>query len=423
MKARLFVSAVTETLVLFAENQNSRRLLDALVLHFKNHDRWYWRDVADEGVRVYNIMFNENAERHSPLDSLIANIAASAASGVFTAIAAAMGVKTSALECAVSRWYDGQDMATPAIGLDRLRQMLPTKAEPSWEHAVLGRLNHERIVHGYREAIYPPLEASEDTAIGGGQPCHDQQTEASQPTSNGIGMIVEYETTDDLSEAPLVYLEELPETSQPDSNIAAEHQSVDVSVEAFLPGVHELTEAHQSHDGALLDASQPSADAPGVALPFSINAPFAPSRLQIIPRPIDARYFAVDALADAPTLNLRELAAVIKANIDGLNELPELDIDQPVAVPKPSIDGLDPSDITKSDTGWTWRQAVGPSEETESKVALESAGEAIAKAGYRVTARGYTATDQWLHFDAAATILELDSYEREFARGAAAGRG
>jgi hypothetical protein len=51
---------------------------------------------------------------------------------------------------------------------------------------------------------------------------------------------------------------------------------------------------------------------------------------------------------------------------------------------------------------------------------MHSAGEAIAKAGYRVTGRGFTGTYQWLSFDAAMTIHEpLDSYETEI-RGAQA---
>jgi hypothetical protein len=103
------VSKVTETLVLLWEDQDSDLLSDGLVLHFKNHDRWFWRDIAAEGLHVYNMMFEENAEKHSPLDSLLSSVAAAAAHGVFSAIAAAIGVKSSDVECAVSRWYDDQD--------------------------------------------------------------------------------------------------------------------------------------------------------------------------------------------------------------------------------------------------------------------------------------------------------------------------
>ncbi len=164
------MSKVTETLVLLWENQDSDLLSDSLVLHFKNHDRWLWRDVADEGLRVYNMMFEETAEMQSPLGSLIANVAASAADGVFSAIAAALGVKSSGLECAVSRWYDDQDIATPAIGLERLHQMLPKDADPSWEHVVLGRLYHERIVHGFQDTLHPAAEAAKPDVDGFDRP-------------------------------------------------------------------------------------------------------------------------------------------------------------------------------------------------------------------------------------------------------------
>ena len=242
------MSNVTETLVLHWENGDPDLLSDGLVLHFKNHGRWFWKDVADEGLRLYHMMLGAHAEQSATLGSLIANVAAAAAEGVFSAIAAAIGVKSSALECAVSRWYDGQDVATPAIGLARLRQMLPKNAEPSWEHVVLGRLYHERIVHDFQEALYLGAEA-----------------------------------------------------------------------------------------------------------------------------------------------------------------------------PKPYIDGLDPGEISASEAGWTWRQAHGHCGDAEFKIAMHSAGEAIARAGYRVTGRGFTGTSQWLSFDAVATDHDaLDFHEPEFREALAA---
>jgi hypothetical protein len=90
-------------------------------------------------------------------------------------------------------------------------------------------------------------------------------------------------------------------------------------------------------------------------------------------------------------------------------EAPECTVDEP------HIDGLAPSEITACDVGWTWRQALEPSEASEFKIDLRTAGEAIAKAGYRVTGRGFTATHQWLSFDAAVTMCDLhDPYEMEF---------
>jgi hypothetical protein len=233
------MSQVTETLVLLWDHEDPELLADGLALHFKNHDRWYWKDVADEGLRVYDMLLGANSARSPALNSLMTSVAASAAKGVFAAIAAAIGVQSPALECAVSRWYDGQDDASPPIGLERLRQILPSSTEPSWEHVVLGRLHHETIVHGFHEAAYQVLEA-----------------------------------------------------------------------------------------------------------------------------------------------------------------------------PKPHIEGLDPAEITLSDMGWTWRQALEESEDSEFQVALNSAGEAIARAGYRVTGRGFTGSYQWLSFDSAVAVHEpLDVYE------------
>ncbi|NJO12290.1 MAG: hypothetical protein HC872_01130 [Gammaproteobacteria bacterium] len=222
------MSKVTETLVLLWESEHPDLLSDGLGLHFKNHGRWFWKDVADEGLRIYEMLLGPHTEKVAALEPLMTSVAAAAAEGVFSAIAAAIGVKSSALECAVSRWYDDQDVATPAIGLERLRQMLPKNAEPSWEHVALGRLHHERIVRDFLDACCP-----------------------------------------------------------------------------------EAAEA------------------------------------------------------------------------------------------KPNIEGLDPAEITAGDAGWTWRQALACSAEDEFKIAMQSAGEAIARAGYRVTGRGFTGTYQWLSFDAA----------------------
>ena len=245
------MSNVTETLVQLWENQDSDLLSDSLALHFKNHDRRFWRDVAAEGLRIYNMMFAENAEQHSALDSFIASVAAAAADGVFSAIAAAIGVKSADVECAVSRWYDDQDTAIPSIGLERLQQMLPQQGDPSWERVVLGRLYHERVLHRFHDAAFTAAE----------------------------------------------------------------------------------------------------------------------------------------------TLSL---------NID------EPDIDGP------DIDGLDPSDITRGDSGWTWRQIVAPSEDSESETAIDTVGAAIVKAGYRVTGHGFDATYEWLNFDIAMPAHDpLDLYEMD----------
>lgn len=78
---------------------------------------------------------------------------------------------------------------------------------------------------------------------------------------------------------------------------------------------------------------------------------------------------------------------------------------------KPCIDGLDPSDITAADNGWTWRRPFSLSDESEVAVGIDTAGEAIARAGYRVTSRGFTGSWQWLNFDAAAVRDEVDEDE------------
>ena len=419
------MSNVTEALVLHWENQDSELLFDALVLHFKNHDRWFWKEVADEGLRIYNVMSGQNAERYSALDALLANVAGSAASGVFAAIAAAMGVKSSDLECAVSQWYDCQDVATPPIGLERLRQMLPNKAEPSWEHVVLGRLYHERIVHRFRDAMYPsvePLKQGTEDVIEAPLPALDEFAEFSEPNIvEAIGRprqrnltLIEGMETD--AEVPGI---------EPDAPAVAAAESEDANQTA-VPAIVEVaivevanvdvadTSQDVTSDDAVLQLLQPDIDVADEAEPNGSNADVAASpatldslagtpTFAIVPVPID----------DLPTLDIMQVAAAIKANIDGMTEPADA---EERSTSKPSIDGLNPSDITKCNIGWAWRRTIGLTAEAEAELAMEYAGEAIIKAGYQVTGRGYSATDQWLNFDTDAAARESIEALLDFAR-------
>ena len=67
-----------------------------------------------------------------------------------------------------------------------------------------------------------------------------------------------------------------------------------------------------------------------------------------------------------------------------------------------------------------WRRTIELTPEAEAELAMEIAGEAIAKAGYQVTGRGYSATDQWLNFDTDAALHDSsDVLELELAGDAA----
>jgi len=60
-----------------------------------------WLDVANEGRRLWNVMFNEKFDDWSPEDSLISGVAAAAYSLAISEVATRLGVSAFALECAI----------------------------------------------------------------------------------------------------------------------------------------------------------------------------------------------------------------------------------------------------------------------------------------------------------------------------------
>lgn len=83
--------------------------LDDMTVHMNDFGRWSWYDIAEEGRRISNLMFDEDVESDSPADAVIHGVAVQAAKGVFAAVAAALGVSAQAFEMAMEPWYEDQD--------------------------------------------------------------------------------------------------------------------------------------------------------------------------------------------------------------------------------------------------------------------------------------------------------------------------
>ena len=96
---------------------------DALHDHFVNLDRWEWCEIADEARRVWNLMFKDEVEMHSPMDAVWTAAAAQASYGAFAAVAAALGVKTFALQEAVAPWMENQNSPPHPIPAERLMEL------------------------------------------------------------------------------------------------------------------------------------------------------------------------------------------------------------------------------------------------------------------------------------------------------------
>lgn len=92
---------------------------DDIHVHFEQFDSWDWCRIADEGSRVYGIMFDEEVEEGSPISALHSGIAAAASNGMVAAFAKALGLEELPLLHAISAWYEKQDNPPPG-GFDAL---------------------------------------------------------------------------------------------------------------------------------------------------------------------------------------------------------------------------------------------------------------------------------------------------------------
>ncbi len=84
-------------------------MLDDICIHFDEVNVWDWCDVADEGLRIWNIAFPEwSAEPNSPVDAILTGVAATAAKGAYSFVAACLGVNARSLELVVAHWSEYQ---------------------------------------------------------------------------------------------------------------------------------------------------------------------------------------------------------------------------------------------------------------------------------------------------------------------------
>ncbi|OSM07674.1 hypothetical protein [Magnetofaba australis] len=98
--------------------------LDDIIRHFTDDfARWDWCDVADEGRRICNLMFDLDIEKHSPFDGIFAGVAAQANHGAINAMAAALGVDGRVLYLALAHWSEEQDNPPQPVTFDALMEM------------------------------------------------------------------------------------------------------------------------------------------------------------------------------------------------------------------------------------------------------------------------------------------------------------
>jgi len=108
------MSKQTEQALLAWESEG-RDPCDDLHHHFTEWGRWDWCEIADETLRVYNLMLEDEAENGSLVDGFFSAAAAQASHGAFAAVATALGVEARHLELALAEWYENQDAPPPPV--------------------------------------------------------------------------------------------------------------------------------------------------------------------------------------------------------------------------------------------------------------------------------------------------------------------
>lgn len=95
-----------------------------LHVHFAAWGRWDWCDIAEEGRRVGNVMFDECVEENSARDAVMSAAVAHADHMAYEAMAAALGVDAIDLRIVVADWSEKQDNLPPPVTAQRLMEMV-----------------------------------------------------------------------------------------------------------------------------------------------------------------------------------------------------------------------------------------------------------------------------------------------------------
>lgn len=88
---------------------------EAAMGHFSQFGSWNDGEIAEEGVRLFNLMFEAEIEQYSPMSDIFTVVAAQSANGAFLAVAKMLGVSFYDLKEAAAHWYDNKDDTPQAV--------------------------------------------------------------------------------------------------------------------------------------------------------------------------------------------------------------------------------------------------------------------------------------------------------------------
>ncbi len=89
-----------------------------------------WSDVADEGLRLWNMMFSDNIEEGSPTDGVLTGIAAAGYELAIAHVASQLGVSGYAVECALEH----SNVGNPSAFLGECQRANKNQSQPDRNH-------------------------------------------------------------------------------------------------------------------------------------------------------------------------------------------------------------------------------------------------------------------------------------------------
>lgn len=127
--------------------------------HFEAFGRWDWIEVAEEGIAIWNVMFDEQVEQDSAMGAVFYGVAAQGAHGAWATVAAALGVDPEHLRIACYD-FEFQDDLPPPIGGEALVALARKEGE--------ALANADSI-----EAFIEPVMEGEDGHVEDNAPADD----------------------------------------------------------------------------------------------------------------------------------------------------------------------------------------------------------------------------------------------------------
>ena len=128
------IQALKDRMRNWADDDYDEDISDLMHAYFEATKLRDWCDIADEARHLWEFLFDEPLEEYSPVDGLLAAVAAQAANGIYAAVASALDLNPEYLKFVLSEWEEGvkDDTVPPPITFTKLKRRLEQE-QKKWE--------------------------------------------------------------------------------------------------------------------------------------------------------------------------------------------------------------------------------------------------------------------------------------------------